>query len=290
MLIEWDKIIDFEKAKFDKNGILLTDSIYKNEILTSKLAWEEIYNYNVDDLKKDRNDFDENKLEDHISYLDEAYNFNKNTIYLEIGCGPAHIGEYIMKMHDAIFIGVDFNYSMLITLKKYLDEKGYKKYLLIHGDINDMPIKDNLIDFVYGGGVIEHFSNTNNIIKESNRILKKGGFLFNTVPALNLWWFLRLFNTIPSLPILRKIFEFIHIKLFKSKILKKYAGYQLAFTKKELVTLYKNNNFQNICVGSFAFHPSRYKLKNRLLRELYFKLQKIDLITAIYYIRGYNYK
>lgn len=287
MLIKFTKIINFEKAKFDKNGILLTNSVYNNEILTSKLAWEDIYNYSVDDLKKDRDDFDENKLKDVTSYLDKACSFNKDILYLEIGCGPSHIGEYMMKARDATFIGVDFNYPMLITLKKYLDEKGYKKYLLIHGDINNMPIKDNSIDFIYGGGVIEHFSDTNNIIKESGRILKKGGVSFNTVPALNLGWFLRVLDTIPSLPILRTLFEFIHIKLFKSKILRKCSGYQLAFTKKELINLHKNNNFKNICVGSFAFHPSSYRLKNRLLRELYFKFQKINLITAVYYVQGY---
>lgn len=284
--MELNKIIDFEKAKFDDNGILLTNSIYTNEILTSKLTWESIYNYSIDDLKKDRDDFDENKLKDVVSYLDRIYNFNKNTFYLEIGCGPSHIGEYVMKTHDAIFIGVDFNYSLLLILKKYLDKKGYKKYLLICGDINGMPIKDNSIDFIYGGGVIEHFSNTNNIIKETNRILRERGVMFNTVPALNLSWFLRIIDTIPSLPILKNLFEFIQIKLFKNKILNKHSGYQLAFTKKELINLHKNNNFYDVGVGNFSCHPSKHRLRNKLLRALYFKLQKINQITTIYYITG----
>ena len=42
MSIEWDKIVDFNKVKSDENGILLTNSIYKDEVLRSKSVWETI--------------------------------------------------------------------------------------------------------------------------------------------------------------------------------------------------------------------------------------------------------
>lgn len=284
--MELNEIIDLAKARFDDKGILIADAVYENEILTSKSAWERIYKYSIDDLKKDRRDFDDSKLIDHASYLDKAFLFTADTVYLEIGCGPAHIGEYLIKKYDVFFIGVDFNYEMLITLKKYFDESGYKKYLLICGDINAMPIRNDSIDFIYGGGVIEHFSDTNHIINESSRILKKDGVSFNTVPSLNFWWLVRIHDTIPSFPVVKGLFEFIHYKIFKGEILKKHSGYQLAFTRKELARLHKKNNFKDVSVESFAFHPSKHKINNAFLGELYFKIQKSNIFTAVYCVKG----
>lgn len=280
------KILIKSKVKLDKNGIWVTNLKLSSEVQTSKKAWERIYNFNLNKLKEDREDFDQNKLMDHLGYIKKSFKFNKNSIYLEIGCGPAHIGEYILKHYGSYFIGVDFNYPMLLTLKKYFDERGYKKYMLIHADINNMPIRDNSIDYIYGGGVIEHFPDTRHILKESYRILKKGGVSFNTVPAFNLWWILRFYSNIPSPILLRKIFEFIHIKILKGKLLEKNSGYELGFTKKELLLLHKNIGFKKIFISPFAFHPSKHRLKNELLRESYYKIQKNILLSAVYYVRG----
>ncbi len=285
----FQKIIDDKinsKFFYDNEEILTSSSKFQNEIKTSKEAWEKIYNFNLKELKKDREDFDNNKLKDHIRYIEKYYKFTKDTIYLEIGCGPSYIGEYIMQKYNSYFIGVDFNYQMLLILKRYFDEKGYEKYFLIHSDINKMPIKDNSVDFIYGGGVIEHFSDTNHILTESYRILKPNGVSFNTVPAFNLWWILRFYNNIPSLPILKSLFEFIHSKIFKNKILKKYYGYELSYTKPQLINLHKKNGFRNISVEPFAFHPSINKLKNKFLRSLYFKIQKNYLTAAVYLVCG----
>ena len=279
-------ILDQKKAKLDKNGIWVTNLKLSPEVETSKKAWERIYNFNLNKLKEDRKDFDENKLFDHLDYIKKSFKFSKNTIYLEIGCGPAHIGEYVLNNYKAYFVGIDFNYPMLLTLKRYFDEKGYKKYILIHADINNMPIKDNSIDYIYGGGVIEHFPDTEYILKESYRILKERGVSFNTVPAFNLWWIFRLHSTIPSPKILKKIFEYLHKNILKNKLLERNSGYELGFTRKELFLLHKNIGFKSISTGPFAFHPSRNRLKNNILRNLYYFIQKNKLTTAIYFVYG----
>ena len=173
-----------------------------------------------------------------------------------------------------------------ILIKKYFDEKGYKRYILIHADINSMPIKDNSVDYIYGGGVIEHFPDTEHILKESYRILKKGGVSFNTVPAFNLWWMLRVFYTIPAHSKLRKFFEYIHINLLKNKILEKNSGYELCFSQNQLVKLHEKLGFKNNQTGEFAFHPSSTRLKNKLLRKIYYIIQKNRITTAIYFIYG----
>ena len=277
-------ILDKTKTKLDKNGIWVTNVSLLEEESVSQSAWEKIYNYDLKKLVSNRESFNKDKLADHIVYIDDSYKFTSQTNYLEIGCGPAYIGEYLMKTHNCYFIGVDFNYPMLLTLKKYFNTKGYKKYLLIYADINDMPIKNKTIDYIYGGGVIEHLPDTNHIVEELYRVLRRGGVAFNTVPAFSLWWITRCFNNIPSLKGIRKIFEFMHLKLLKGRILEKYYGYELSFTVNNLRNLHKKSGFCDIKIGAFAFHPSTNKLKNVLLRNLYYKTQTSIFTTAMYFV------
>ncbi|MFA5792121.1 MAG: class I SAM-dependent methyltransferase [Candidatus Paceibacterota bacterium] len=279
-------ILDLEKLHLDKKGIYVSRSLYSGDIAVSKEAWERIHSYNLDDLMRHRENFDRDKLEDHLSYIKKSYSFTVDTVYLEIGCGPSHIGEYLMKNYGCKFIGIDFNYEILLTLKRYFELKGYSNYILIHSDINDMPLKDFSVDYIYGGGVIEHFPDTSHILKESYRVLEYGGVSFNTVPALTLWWFLKFYDTIPSIPFLRKIFELVHIKILKNKLLLSHSGYQLGFTKKYLINLHKYLGFKNITCGCFAIHPSKNILSNNTLRGLYFWLQRFSLTAAVYYIEG----
>ena len=181
-----------------------------------------------------------------------------------------------MQEFDSFYIGIDFNYQMLLTVKKYFENKGFKKYLLIHGDIKNMPIKDSSIDFIYGGGVIEHFPNTDIVLKELHRVLKINGVSFNTVPCFNFSWIaLRSFANIPSAPaLLKKVFEYIHIKILKNTILDKFYGYELSFTRNSLRKLHESNGFKNIIIGPFTCHPSIRKLRNPILRKLYFNVQR----------------
>ncbi|NVM56302.1 MAG: class I SAM-dependent methyltransferase [Candidatus Helarchaeota archaeon] len=278
-LLEGTKIIG------EKNGIFLTEIVLRDELEISKRSWERIYDFGVEDLKQERADFFNNKLEDHFRIISQFKKFSKDEVCLEIGCGTAYVGEYLMKNFDVGFIGVDFNLRILESLKQYFDEKALKKYLLIHSHISDMPLKDNVIDFIYGGGVIEHSADTLKTLKELNRVLKEGGVVFNTVPSFNLSWLpLRFYNNIPSTPILRSIFEFIHSKIFKNKILEENFGYELSFTQHNLKRIHKLAGFKKIDAGAMAFHPSPKKLKNRYLRNTYYSLSKLDFVVPVWYV------
>lgn len=286
MTLNLSSIIDKEKARLDENGIWVSNIHLSSEANVSQKAWEGIYNFTVEKLKEDREDFDENKLQDNIRYTQESGAFHPETVYLEIGCGPAHVAEYLMKQHDCFFVGVDFNYPMLLSLDAYLKEKGYTKYILVHADILNMPIMSNTIDYIYGGGVIEHMSDTSGILSELYRVLKDGGISFNTVPAFNLWWLLRFYSNIPSFPLLKGLFEYIHITLFRNKILERYYGYELSYTLGQLKRLHEQAGFHDIVQKSFAFHPSSRKLKNPLLRRIYYEISANSLTSPMYCVYG----
>lgn len=279
-------LLNKKEARKDKNGIWVTNIHLPRETKISQISWEQIYNQNIKQLHEEKNEFNKSKLADHIKYIESSFTFLKKSIYLEIGCGPAFIGEYLMKKYDCYFVGVDFNYEMLLTLKKYFDKNGYKNYLLIHADISNMPLKENCVDYIYGGGVIEHLKDTGNVMKELYRVLKKDGISFNTVPAFNLWWLTRFWNNIPNLPIIKQIFELLHVSLLKGAVLNKYFGYELSYTLGNLKQIHKLIRFKDIKAGAFVFHPSEKKLKNLLLRKFYIRLSVSTLFTPVYYIYG----
>lgn len=286
MIRDLSEIIDPQKAKRDEHGIWVSRLHLTDEAHVSQKAWEGIYDFTVEKLKEDRADFDENKLQDNIRYTRESGNFHADTVYLEIGCGPAHVAEYLMRQHDCYFVGVDFNYPMLRSLDTYLKEKGYTKYILVYADILDMPIRDESIDYIYGGGVIEHMSNTLGILGELRRVLKVGGVSFNTVPAFNLWWLFRCYSNIPSFPWLKRFFEYLHIDLLKNRLLELFYGYELSFTLGQLNRLHKQSGFRDIVQKPFAFHPSSKKIKNHFLRKVYFEISSHPLTSPMYCVYG----
>jgi ubiquinone/menaquinone biosynthesis C-methylase UbiE len=278
------QLLSKNKVSFDKNGICIAKSKLTNDTLTSQSTWENIYNFDLKKLLRDRKDFNESKLKDHTSYIVKHYNFTPQTVYLEIGCGPCYIAEYLMANYNCYFIGIDFNYKILLSVKKYFDSKGFKKYILIHGDLKNIPIRKNSIDFIYGGGVIEHFRDTTHILKELFNVLKPGGVAFNTVPAFNFFWPVSIKKNIPSFPIAKQLFELIHIKLLNYRLLNKYHGYELSFGINQLKRMHAKVGFKNSVAGAFAFHPSFKKMPNKHLRNFYYALSKISLISPIIYI------
>jgi ubiquinone/menaquinone biosynthesis C-methylase UbiE len=279
-------IIDLNKVNKDGNGIYCTKLDLTNEEIGNQKIWEQIYSFNSTTIINDRNDFVKSKLNDHVAYLEKDFKFKSDSIYLEIGCGPSYIAEYLMKKYNCFFIGVDFNYPMLVNLDKYFKKKKFNSYVLLYADILNMPIKKDSIDFIYGGGVIEHFKDTQQIVSSLYTILRKGGVSFNTVPAFNLFWLTRFWNNIPSLLPFRKFIEFIQIKIFNYSLLNKYHGYELSFTRYQLDELHKKAEFREVKSGSFAFHPSERKMPNKILRKIYYALSKKTLFSPVYFIVG----
>ena len=115
-----------------------------------------------------------NYHEDTFRQLDEYKKINKDLVYMEIGCGQMFLDQELA-LQSRLVIGIDFCPSVLKIAKKMMDKGGIKNYLLIQGDILSMPIKDDKIDLIYGGGVIKHFKNTQQCVNELYKSFKKRG-------------------------------------------------------------------------------------------------------------------
>lgn len=221
------------------------------DLAISIKKWDEFYHKF---FKK--NIFDSYKREYINDYFESEYKQIikekkiSHKVYLEIGCGPMLLGQELAKSAKLV-IGIDVSLNALRIAQKSIQKRGIKNYLLILGDILNMPLKDNCIDLIYGGGVIEHFKNTQQCVNELYRILKKDGVSFNTVPYLNLGslTYRQIWGNIPNFPILKEIAEFIHIKLLKARHM--IFGYEFSFLGYTLKKIHKKAGFQTVKIDRF---------------------------------------
>ncbi len=282
-------IIDDSYFHIDSEGIYInkTDASIIDKTIE---VWNEIYNFDMNKLIEMHKVFSRDKLADLLNYIDITPYKDKQFVYLEIGCGPAFLGKYLLDHFDCIFVGVDLNYQALIELKKFLEYHKIPsdKYILIHTDIRNMPIKNCTVDLIYGGGVIEHVPDTKQVLSELYRILREKGTCINTVPAFNLFWLTRFFMSIPNVYPLRNIFEYIQIKILKEKILSKFYGYELSFTKNKLFKLHNSVGFLNIYLGAFSFHANQQKLRNQTTRNIFYFITKNDVTCPFYFIKAFK--
>ena len=223
------------------------------DIKLSREKWNEIYQNQsqIEKLYNDYSEYWEKYGKDTYYQLNSSKKIDKEIIYLEIGCGTFFLGQKLAKKCRLV-IGIDFCYQALEMAKKMLDQEGITNYLLIQGDISNLPIKTNRIDLIYGGGVIEHFKNTQICLNELYRVLKNNGISFNTVPYLNIGslTYRQIWGNIPDFPILRQTAEFIHLKLLKGRHM--IFGYEKSFPGYTLKKLYQKAGFRKIKVEKFT--------------------------------------
>lgn len=110
-----------------------------------------------------------------IKLLNKYLNYNKNII-LDAGCGTG-AGILYLKNFGTVY-GIDLSPIAV----KFCKQRGIKK--IRTGDVSKLPYKNNFFDLVCLMDVIEHVSKDSLVIKEAYRILKPGGLLLTTIPAL----------------------------------------------------------------------------------------------------------
>jgi len=235
-----------------KDGIPVMMSNISSDIQLSIKKWDKMYKKNFMNKQyyEDYENYISNYYWDTYNQIVEVKKVNKDVVYLEIGCGPFFIGQKIANKCK-IVIGIDMCPTALKIARKMLKEKGIDNFLLIQGNILNLPIKNNIIDIIYGGGVIEHFKNTTKCIDELYKVLRKGGISFNTVPYLNLGalTYRQVWGNIPNFPVLKQFAEFVHIILLKSRHM--IFGYDMSFLGTTLKRLHKKVGFEEVNVDKF---------------------------------------
>lgn len=99
---------------------------------------------------------------------------------LEGGCG---LGDkvYLLKQSGYEVIGVDSAVKTVERLREFMPELDIR-----YGNLQQLTFPDGFFDGYWSLGVIEHFyGGYDRIAREMFRILKPGGYLFMTVPAMS---------------------------------------------------------------------------------------------------------
>lgn len=226
--------------------------IKKAHFRGTKNSWEQFYKTNLKTGIKDMHDlYKEWYMEDTVKQVLSQWKAKKDDVYLEIGCGTCFLGLELAKRRKVKVIGIDFSKTALESAKKLFKDNNITNAKFILGDITKMPIPNNSVDFIYGGGVIEHLKDTQQVVDELYRVLKPGGISYNTVPYLNLsaLTYRQMWGNIPNLPIIKPLFEFLHINILGGNHLR--FGYELSFTPRSLRKYHQNAGFKKIVVDKF---------------------------------------
>lgn len=103
------------------------------------------------------------------------YEGKENTI-LDAGCGT---GSTIQFLSD---YGVTYGVDVSSVATNFCRKRGLKH--IKKGDVSKLPYDDNFFDIVSCMDVLEHIEHDEKAVKEIFRILKPGGEMLLTVPAL----------------------------------------------------------------------------------------------------------
>lgn len=157
-----------------------------------------------------------------------------NGINLDIGTGKGAYYEKILFYSEKLF-AFDREISFL---KKFKEKSQPNSNRIFNGKTEQLPIKSEKFDAAFIIEVLEHVDDVDMTIKEINRILKKDGFLYLTVP--NKYFLLDTHMVkFGKLSIKGKYVPFLTMIDFIHEII----GTARRFSKKELISIFEQNNF-----------------------------------------------
>ncbi|MCL4374597.1 methyltransferase domain-containing protein [Patescibacteria group bacterium] len=234
----------------------------------SQRKWNEKYEKDAKkDVVKEIKSLDKKFFQPTWEQITKYKKLKPGRLFLEIGCGTFYLGRHLA-LDGQTVIGIDMSIEALKLARLVFEKEKIPNYLLVCGNVLNMPFKHNSFDLLYGAGVIEHFRDTLVSVKELQRVLKKGGVAYNTVPYLNLGslTYRQVWGNIPRLPVLEDLFAFFHTRMLRAKHMR--FGYELSFSQSYLKKIHKRAGFSQTNTGQFNCQLDFDYLKNKTLRRL----------------------
>jgi SAM-dependent methyltransferase len=114
------------------------------------------------------------------SKLLKRYLPDRKSRILEGGCGGGHL-VYAMKCWGYDTVGIDFAPATVKKIKENMPDLDVR-----YGDVRRLEFPDEFFDGYFSLGVIEHlWEGYDNILKEVNRVLRPGGYVFLSFPCMS---------------------------------------------------------------------------------------------------------
>ena len=174
--------------------------------------------------------------------------------------------------------------ALMLANKLFEKEKAEGEF--IRADMAYLPIRNNTFDAVFAGGTIEHVKNTLTAVKEISRVLTHGGVFIATVPliSLSLIYYQFLTGSIPDIPVIRTIFEFVHLRALDKRFLK--SGYEKSFTKRGIGKIFACANLSNAEIGPVHYPCPITLLRGRHTKNVLRKLVRHRPFWPMMYVKG----
>lgn len=140
----------------------------------NKNAWDDIF-------KKEGRFFD--KPHKDLPGLVKILKKNKSSKILDLGCGSGRHVVYLAKKGFEVY-GIDISKVAIDMSQKWLKEEGLSAELSVQDMTKGLPFTNEFFDAVISFQVIHHakIEIIKQIVREVERVLKKGGLVFVTVP------------------------------------------------------------------------------------------------------------
>jgi ubiquinone/menaquinone biosynthesis C-methylase UbiE len=115
-----------------------------------------------------------------LAALERTVGLPKGRKVLEVGADSA--GDSLALAQGGGFcVALDFSLSAL-RVTSVFSRRADQPLALVRADALELPFPDASFDIVFSQGLIEHFSEPNELIREQLRVLKPGGVLLVDVP------------------------------------------------------------------------------------------------------------
>ena len=250
------------------------------EALTSA-RWETVWA----DASDDGRSYDPHvnpQLRDALALIRRSWPVPRNGTFLEAGCGTAANALHLAR-EGASVVCVDLSPTAVAKAKAAFEQRGIDGTFLV-ADVRDLPFTSGSFEFIYAGGVVEHFSDTTVALSEMRRTLAPGGRLLVTVPALTLSFpYLALRGNVPAVRVLEDLFAFIQLRLLKGRHAD--FGYERSFTRRRLERLMRDAGFDEVETGCFDTYLPLFRVPARL-RQAARRLARRRAFCPMYWALG----
>jgi ubiquinone/menaquinone biosynthesis C-methylase UbiE len=123
----------------------------------------------------------EDTIKNYLQFTSADEMFRDKTI-LDVGCGAGGKSMYYLSLGAKKVVGIDVVEHYREESKALADELGVTGFEFVAGDAAKTNFEDESFDTVIMNDAMEHVAQPEAVLKEMNRILKKGGRLYVNFP------------------------------------------------------------------------------------------------------------
>lgn len=117
----------------------------------------------------------------HFELLKNQLSGCHNCSVLELACGSGNLSGLLPE--DNSYTGIDISPGLIKSALKKFSKKDFRSYEFFISDASELPFKESSFDICICNLSFNFFTDTDKVIKEINRILRKEGIFYGSVPV-----------------------------------------------------------------------------------------------------------